>query len=84
MLRPAAPHYLFIPQDTKRLKEYERGCKVTEMFPVNILGMTTGQDAKTVAFDHKGALKLAELLAVPPTCIEEILYRPFDIRRVTY
>jgi len=83
-LEPTTPHCLFIPQDTKRLKEYLRGWSVTAMMPVNILGMTTGQDDKTVAFDHKGAVKLAELLSVPPTCIEQILYRPFDFRHVTY
>ncbi|MBP7826056.1 MAG: N-6 DNA methylase [Verrucomicrobia bacterium] len=52
-LAPAAPHYLFIPQDTKRLKEYERGWKVTEMMPVNGVGMTTARDHFVTDFDKQ-------------------------------
>ena len=51
-LEPAAPHYLFIPQDTKRLKEYERAWKVTEMMPVNGVGMTTARDHFVTDFDR--------------------------------
>ena len=83
-LDPVSPQYLFIPQDTKRLKEYQRGWKVTEMMPVNVLGMTTGQDDKTVAFDRKGASELVASLGLPEACIEPLLYRPFDARYVTY
>jgi hypothetical protein len=83
-LEPTSPHYLFIPQDTKRRSEYEKGWKITELMPINILGMTTGQDDKTIAFDYKGASKLTELLSVKESCIQELLYRPFDCRYVTY
>jgi len=44
-LAPVAPHYLFIPQDTRRLREYERGWRVTEMMPVNVLGFQSHRDA---------------------------------------
>jgi predicted helicase len=50
-LAPATPHYLFIPQDTKRLKEYGRGWKVTEMIPVNVLGFQTHRDGFAIAHD---------------------------------
>ena len=50
-LEPSAPHYLFIPQDTKRFKEYERGWKVTEMMPVNVLGFQSHRDGFAVAMD---------------------------------
>ncbi len=50
-LEPAAPHYLFIPQDTKRLKEYERGWKVTDMMPVNVLGFQSHRDGFAIALD---------------------------------
>ena len=53
MLEPTAPHYLFIPQDTKRRKEYERGWKVTEMMPVNVLGFQSHRDAFAVSFDKR-------------------------------
>jgi hypothetical protein len=50
-LEPTAPHYLFIPQDTRRLKEYERGWKVTEMMPVNVLGFQSHRDGFAIAIE---------------------------------
>jgi predicted helicase len=52
-LDPATPHYLFIPQNTRRLKEYERGWKVTEMMPVNNVGIVTARDHLTLGFSEK-------------------------------
>jgi len=52
MLEPATPHYLFIPQDTRRLKEFERGWKVTEMMPVNVLGFQSHRDGFALAFSY--------------------------------
>ncbi len=51
MLEPTAPHYLFIPQETKRLKEYEVGWKVTEMMPVNSAGIVTARDSLSICWD---------------------------------
>ena len=66
-LKPVAPHYLFIPQDTKRLKEYEAGWAVTEMMPVNGWGIATRKDYLLVDFDE-GALvkKFRGILSLPP------------------
>jgi hypothetical protein len=52
-LEPTSPHYLFIPQDTRRLKEYERGWKITDMMPIHSLGIAAGRDHFTVAFTAK-------------------------------
>jgi len=52
-LEPAAPHYLFIPQDTRRLKEYEEAWKITEIMPIHSLGIAAGRDQFTVAFTGK-------------------------------
>jgi hypothetical protein len=52
-LEPIAPHYLFIPRDTTRLKEYERGWMVTEMMPVNSVGIVTARDALALACDKE-------------------------------
>ena len=43
-LKPEAPFYLFIPQDTKRLHEYEAGWSVADIFPVNSVGIVTARD----------------------------------------
>src|ERR1017187_956577 len=50
-LEPTSPHYLFISQDPRRLKEYEIGWKITEMMPVNSVGIVTARDSLTLAFD---------------------------------
>ncbi len=52
-LDPTAPHYLFIPQDTRRLKEYERGWTVTEMMPISSVGIVTARDSLTLAWDKQ-------------------------------
>ena len=47
-LKPQAPFYLFIPQDTILLPEYEQGWKVTELFPQYNVGIVTARDALTI------------------------------------
>ena len=49
-LAPQAPFYLFVPQDVDRLAEYEQGWKVTEVFPVNSVGIVTSRDG--FVFDY--------------------------------
>jgi predicted helicase len=51
-LEPQSPFYLFVPQDTHSLTEYERGWKVTEMMSVNVLGFQTHRDHFAIDFDE--------------------------------
>ncbi len=51
-LKPQPEYYLFVPRDTKRLAEYERGWKVTEAMPVNVLGFQTHRDGFAVVFER--------------------------------
>jgi predicted helicase len=55
-LNPNKPFYLFMPQDTDLLEDYEQGWKVTDIFPITSLGTTTARDEFTVTFD-KATLK---------------------------
>ena len=43
-LAPKSPAYLFVPQDTDLLPEYERGWFASEIFPVNAVGFQTHRD----------------------------------------
>ncbi len=43
-LAPASPMYLFKPQDAGLRAEYEHGWKVTDIFPVNSVGIVTARD----------------------------------------
>jgi len=47
---PNTPFYLFIPQATELRTEYETGWKVTEVMPVNGVGMTTARDHIVIDF----------------------------------
>jgi predicted helicase len=51
-LAPQSPFYLFVPQNTDLLGEYQRGWKVTDVFPVNVLGFQTHRDHFAVDFDE--------------------------------
>ena len=43
-LTPKSPRYLFIPRDETLAEEYEAGWGMTEVFPINSVGIVTGQD----------------------------------------
>ena len=49
-LQPSTPFYLFIPQDEELREEYEQGWKVTEIFPVNVLGFQSHRDHFAIAY----------------------------------
>jgi hypothetical protein len=43
-LHPKSESYFFVPRDERLLKEYERFPKITEIFPVNSVGIVTSRD----------------------------------------
>jgi predicted helicase len=49
-LLPNSPQYLLVRQDTKVLEEYEKGWRLPDMMPVNVLGFQSHRDAFAVAF----------------------------------
>ena len=49
-LEPESPFYVFKPQQKSLLKEYERGSKITEIMPVNSVGIVTARDKLTIGF----------------------------------
>jgi predicted helicase len=50
-LKPSSPFYLFVPFQKDLLAEYEKGWKVTEIFPVNSVGIVTSRDHFVMDFD---------------------------------
>jgi hypothetical protein len=50
-LTPTAPHYLFVLRDETLLPEYENGWKVTDIFPVTLLGPNSHRDHFAISFD---------------------------------
>jgi hypothetical protein len=54
-LNPQSPFYLFVPQDINLLAEYEQGWKVTDIFPVNSVGIVTARDSLTIHWSKEEA-----------------------------
>ena len=52
-LKPDAPFYLFIPQDTGLRKEYEKGLRINDIMPVNSVGIVTARDNLAIAWDKE-------------------------------
>ena len=49
-LKPQAPFYLFVPQNTVLLPEWEQGWKVTDVMLVNSVGIVTSRDDLSIHF----------------------------------
>jgi predicted helicase len=111
------PSYLFIPQDRNRAEEYERGWLITEMMPVNSVGLYTARDNLAIQWTKaelqailKDFISLPEEMArqkynlgpdsrdwkvdlaqkdvqaskLNEAKIQQITYRPFDMRYTYY
>ena len=85
-LTPKSPRYLFIPRDETLAEEYESGWEMTKVFPINSVGIVTGQDKVAIRWSDDEMIQVTRELM--PSLGEEmdeelvtpILYRPFDIR----
>ena len=51
-LQPKPDYYLFKPRDEDLLSFYEKFSKITDIFPVNSVGIVTARDDFAVAFDR--------------------------------
>ncbi|MGH7775403.1 MAG: type ISP restriction/modification enzyme, partial [Candidatus Binatia bacterium] len=78
-LHPKSPFYLFIRRDEKVLSSYERYSKVTDVFPLNGVGITTARDSFVIDFDKSTLLNRIRLFKNSKDHDEE-LHLSFDIR----
>ncbi len=53
VLKPQAPFYLFVTQDETVRAEYEQGWKITDIMPVNSVGIVTARDALTIHWSRE-------------------------------
>jgi predicted helicase len=51
-LAPKSPFYFFVPQDTNLQVEYDKGWKLTDIFPTNSLGIVTARDELTIRWSR--------------------------------
>ncbi|MBL7195660.1 MAG: N-6 DNA methylase [Desulfobacterales bacterium] len=52
-ITPKSEFYLFVPRDEKLLELYEKSPKITDVFPVNSVGIVTARDKFVVDTDKK-------------------------------
>jgi len=53
-LNPKTEFYLFIPQNERNLKQYQSYYKVSDIFPVNSVGIVTSRDELTIHYTKEG------------------------------
>ncbi len=79
MLKPKSEFYLFIPRDEKLLKTYERFMKITDVFPVNSVGIVTSRDGFVID-ENKAALKRRIRMFTDPKMPDEIIGQTFNLQ----
>jgi len=77
---PKSPFYLFVPRDAALLNTYKKYAKITDVFPLNGVGMTTARDSFVIDFDKSTLLNRIRLFKRSKHQDED-LHRFFDIRK---
>jgi len=65
-LHPALPQLLLVPRDETDAEEYEKGWKVTDIFPINSVGIVTARDSLSIHFTPAELRKTIEQFAKLP------------------
>lgn len=78
-LTPRSEFYLFITREEKPLERYEKYTKITEIFPVNSVGITTARDDFVIDFD-KESLKRRIRMFIDKKIPDEIIRDTFHLK----
>lgn len=78
-LNPRPEFYLFIPRDERRSKQYNNYLKVTDIFPINSVGVVTSRD-RFVIDTNKDALKRRILQLRDKKLDDEIIKQTFGLK----
>ncbi len=81
VIEPSKPYYLFVPQDTTKVAEYQSGWRLNEMAPVNVNGFKTHRDKFAVAFDLATILQRAEQMRTASNTVS--LFREVNLLKDT-
>lgn len=79
VITPQSPHYLLSPQDLALQSEYSPGWQLPDIFPINSMGITSGNDRDLIVFEDREFDKNLD-----NNKHTDVFYRPFDIRRLHY
>lgn len=78
-INPKSEFYLFIPRDETLLKIWERWPRVTEIFPVNSLGVQTHRDAFMINFEQE-TLKRRVAMLRDEKLPDDLIRRTFGLQ----
>ena len=83
---PTSPDYMFKPRESLLDREYEQWQRITEIAPVNSVGVVTGQDKVAIRWSANEVVQVAHEFtsSLDEELITPILYRPFDTRYTYY
>lgn len=80
-LHPALPHLLFTPRDESLAEEYGQGWKVTDIFPLNSVGIVTARDKLTIHFSADGVRQtIRRFASLPVEEAREVFKLGKDVR----
>ena len=65
-LQPTSPLYLFVPQTTEFITEYEQGWKITDIFQTSSIGIVTARDKLTIHWNAEELQKIVADFALLP------------------
>lgn len=65
-IQPPLPQLLMTPRDESAAAEYERGWKITDIMPVNSVGIVTARDALTIHFTREQVAETIKRFASLP------------------
>ena len=78
-ITPKTEFYFFIPRDERLLKSYDKFLKITEIFPVNSVGIVTSRDEFVIDFD-KRVLERRIGMLTDKNLPDEILKQAFGLK----
>jgi len=78
-LSPKSEFYLFIPRDERLLESYEKYPKITEVFPLNSVGIVTSRDSFVIDSD-KEALKRRIRMFCDEEMPDELVRQTFNLK----
>ncbi|MBI5217499.1 MAG: N-6 DNA methylase [Bacteroidia bacterium] len=78
-LAPKSEFYFFIPRNEESLGKYEKYWKITDIFPLNSVGIVTSRDNFVIDFD-KAALKRRIMQFRDKKLPDEIIRQTYDLK----
>ena len=78
-LTPKSEFYLYIPRDEKLFEMYEKAPKITDIFPINSVGIVTARDKFVIDTDPK-ALRRRIKMFCDESIPDELIQQPYKLK----